>query len=430
MSDIRSLTNFKFKAKNKIEDWSLLIEKILENIQYEHNFDYKSCSDSGKKYYLLRNPFGDGEVMSCILHAESGNMRIFNTCLPLVKRKEKMVRESSITISETCRLLNSLQSNKGNSMNDYIDFILQENEIPVSIFNEYKRKLTEEITHNTQSFNDRKGGFDRVLQSKGFYEFRRFMFVNYIADSDILSVKRKMKNVVEQKFKRELKPVEEKTKPQIIPANPFSKMIIQKYLAKRGIAEHDLIQPVEILWKGGAYRSNGIKIMYPNGFEKIRVLDNKTMRYFSNGSYDAFFEFRNTKTTDTLYLVEGEFEAITMSYYIQDDVFAMHNVNSLPQDLSSLKSYKNIQIRIDYDEGETYDENAENILRKLADNGITNAEIHPKLIYKDKKVDYNYLHQLSLLESSWIINPQETQYIESISESTKKRTLQKQKLIV
>lgn len=427
MSEIRSLASFKFYDKKEINDWSLLIEKILENIQYEHNYDYKSCSDSGKKYYLLRNPFGDGEVMSCMLHAESGNMRIFNTCLPLVKRKDKMVHESSITISETCRLLNQLPTNKGNCMNDYIDFILQENEISVSVFNEYKRRLTEEVTQVSQTFSN-NDKFNKVLQPKGFYEFRRFMFVNYIADSDILSVKRKMKNVVEQKFKRELKPVEEKTKPQIVEASTFSKLIIDKYLSKRGIKQNDKIQPVEILWKGGAYRSNGIKIMYPNGFEKIRVLDNKTMRYFSSGSYDSFFEFRKNNTK-TLYLVEGEFEAMTISYYITDDIFAMHNVNSLPSNIDVLKQYENIEIRIDYDDGETFEENASNIRRKLEEQGLL-VNILPKLIYRDKKIDYNYLHQLSLLESSWITNPKETQYIETINENNKKRTLQKLKLIV
>lgn len=381
LKDFKNLNNYGFF---NIKDWSNLIEKMFYNIQFEHNTDFKSCIDANKKYYLSRNPFGDGEVMSCVIHANSGNMRIYNSSLPIVVRQGVKVRDCSMTITEFARLFSSLDFAISNSFTDYIDFILCSYNIHVSVFNEYKKELLNERLNEMNIYN-------KTAKSKGYFEFRKFLFKHFITDNDVLQIQdRKIEDKERFKVVKQVE-VDEKIKPQIVQASNFGKMVVERYLKKRKLSLSDKIEAVEVLWKGGAYTNYGVLIKYDNGFKKIRLIDNDKMRYFADGVYEDFFYARKNNS-EILYIVEGELEAISILDFISHDIFAFHNVNSVPKNISVLNNYKQIEIRLDYDSKEKYEEVSSMVLNKIKnsidDNVIIN--IQPKFLIEDGKCDYNY----------------------------------------
>ena len=125
MSEILNLKSYRYNGQrfSDIKEWDVLIEKMLENIGFEHNSDYRYCIENTKKYFLSKNPFGDGNVMSCMIHCSSGNMRIYNSSLPTIIRSGKPVKDCSLTITECARLFTEIE-NSVDSFDDYIDFIL------------------------------------------------------------------------------------------------------------------------------------------------------------------------------------------------------------------------------------------------------------------------------------------------------------------
>ena len=402
MSEILNLKSYRYNGQkfSDIKEWDVLIEKMLENIGFEHNSDYRYCVENKKKYFLSKNPFGDGNVMSCMIHCSSGNMRIYNSSLPTIIRSGKPVKDCSLTITECARLFTEIE-NSVDSFDDYIDFILDTYSISSNVFNQYKKALLEAKLNEINAFK-------RVIQSKGFYEFRKLLFSHYITDNDIMKVKeRKYSRTIIKKEKTK-HDADEIVKPDICESSVFGKLVVERYLRKRDLLDCDLIRPVEVRWKAGSYINYGVAIKYGNGFQKIRLLENKKMRYFADGKYEEFLYVKDSEDAKELLLIEGEFEAVTISKYLSnnEDVYAMHNINSLPSDLIKLKKYDKISIRIDYDNKQKFEEVSQMLYGKLSE---YNVEIKPKFYLENGKIDYNYIHCNYGLSKEIILNPEKTE---------------------
>ena len=173
----------------------------------------------------------------------------------------------------------------------------------------------------------------------------------------------------------------------------------KKYLEERKIdIIKGLIEPtiVEFSGKYGKYKKPYIAMRYPNGFTKFRSIDKdcpKSSRFISFGAdgYKEFFNIRENGT-DTLFLTEGELEGLSLINYTDNDIKAMHNLNSIPNTVS-LKKYKRIEVLIDYDK--FYNVNLELYCKiKKICNSDTEITIRPKLIICfdgkfDTNLDYN-----------------------------------------
>lgn len=375
------IENFQLKY-NKITNYSKFIETLLENIGYEYVRDYRKYND----YYLAYNPLiEDRNSMSAQFHISDGILLMYNGAVDVV-RKNTIISSSSITPSEYAQMLNQYDL--------YIDFVLSYNNIDIAFMKEYKKLLTDYVLgDNTFS----------KWQTIGMEKFRKFLFYNFITDKDVLQYNTSKTNVeMVTTFKKEKK--EEFEKNSIIIRDPmsFTRRMIEKYCMERGVTFSEKVHPVVVDF-GNSNTQSGVCFEYPGGFKKIRFIspDNK-FRYMAlsqDGEYDYFFEVRNNGSKKC-YLVEGEIEAITISKYIDDDVYAMHNVNSLPKYLTQLNKYDKIYIKVDYDK---FNEVKKSFWR-IVDEFKTKVIISPKIICENKKIDYNYLYQKNKLTKELIIN--------------------------
>ena len=55
MSEILNLKSYRYNGQkfSDIKEWDVLIEKMLENIGFEHNSDYRYCVENKKKYFIV-----------------------------------------------------------------------------------------------------------------------------------------------------------------------------------------------------------------------------------------------------------------------------------------------------------------------------------------------------------------------------------------
>ena len=376
------IENFRYDYNYKIEDWSQFVETILEEHGYCYGQQYRKYSD----YYLAYNPLiQDNRSMSSQIYIKDGIMLMYNGSID-VMRKNKMVSSNSIPPSEYARILGFFDL--------YIDFVLMNYDVDLSVMMEYKNSFNEFV------LNGNSGGFGR-----GIARFRKFLFQNFITDSDVMRYNcRKTKVDIIRHFKKPEKKIYKKNEIMLEKPMFFCKRQIEKYCEKRKISFQSNVIPVLIRYENGS-SDNGICFNYPNGFKKIRFISEDSPRRYmalsDEGDYQYFFEARVCKSKNC-FIVEGEIEALTITNIITDDVYAMHNVNSLPEHLSQLKGYDKIYLRVDFDKFESVKESFYRLVHEFGDK----VEIMPKIICYDKKIDYNYLYNINKLNKEMIYKPQ------------------------
>ena len=147
------IENFRYDYNYKIEDWSQFVETILEEHGYCYGQQYRKYSD----YYLAYNPLiQDNRSMSSQIYIKDGIMLMYNGSID-VMRKNKMVSSNSIPPSEYARILGFFDL--------YIDFVLMNYDVDLSVMMEYKNSFNEFV------LNGNSGGFGR-----GIARFRKFLF--------------------------------------------------------------------------------------------------------------------------------------------------------------------------------------------------------------------------------------------------------------
>lgn len=377
------IENFKYDYKYKIIDWSSFIETILEEFGYVYGVDYKKYSD----YYLAFNPLlKDKHSMSSQIYIKDGILLMYNGSIE-ISRKSRIVYSNSITPSEYARLLGLFDL--------YIDFILLNYNLDSSMMIEYKHYFTDLALN---------GNINNNKFEKGIERFRKFLFNNYITDKDVINYNcRKTKFDIIKKFKKPEKKIYTKNSIELEKPMFFTNKQIEKYCNKRYINFQNNVYPVVVRYENGI-SENAVCFNYPNGFKKLRFIDeNSPRRYMAlsdDGDYQYFFEAKVINTKNC-FVVEGEIEALTISKIIDDDVYAMHNVNSLPEYLTQLEKYDKIYVRVDFDKFE----NVKESFYRLIDTFKNKVEIKPKIICYDKKIDYNYLYIKNKLNKDMIYNP-------------------------
>ena len=386
------LSDFRYK-KEKIVDYTQFIETFFEEIDYEYPNDYK-CHG---KYYTAFNPLiEDKNSMSCQIYKKDGILLMYNGVIE-VERKGVKIMSNSITPSEYARILKKFDI--------YIDFIIHYYNIDFQILNEYKTSLTDVVLNGKKLSWKKQMGFDNL---------RRLLFDNYIVDRDILMYKTSNKTLrsLSRIFKKEQKEIFEDTKIKLMKPLKINENLIKIYCNQRKIPliENKVYPVVVVIEKERQRYENGICFCYPNGFKKIRFANkNSSMRYFAytfDGGYDCFFEVQKNKKSKTCFLVEGEIEGLTIKNFIDEDIYCMHNTNSLPSNLTQLNFYDKILVKIDYsDKFKNLAESLKNRLQK-----VLKAEIivSPKFVSEDKKIDYNYMYVNNQLTKDMIYD---TMYI-------------------
>lgn len=375
------IENFNTKYQ-KINDYTGFIEELFENLGYEYPQDYKCCG----KYYIAYNPLiSDTKSMSCMIYKKDGIMIMYNGNIEVV-RHENRIFSNSITPNEYSRILNKFDI--------YIDFVMSTNNISYSILREYKELLTEFILNNKLPEWNKRIGFDKV---------RKFLFYNYINDTDILNYRNINRNLkyISNSFKKPPKEIF-KNDIKLIKPLTLNNHIIENYIKSRKIEIiNNKVYPIVVGINN--YYENGVCICYNNGFKKIRLTrENCPIRYLTytiDGTYDELFEAKIQNKTNKCFLVEGEFEGLSISNFVDDDVYCLHNTNSLPKNLTQLDKYDTIIVKIDYSE-DKYFKIANSLFTKLK-NIYPNKKIIISSKYNstDKKIDYNYMYVKNELTS-------------------------------
>lgn len=382
------LSNFYYnKLKSPIKDFSNFIETLLDNIGYEYPKDYIGY----KNYYLAFNPLiKDTKSKSCKIHRKDGIMLMYNGNIE-VKRKGVVTTSNSITPSEYARLLNKF--------NLYIDFVIKHYGIDLSTLREYKNHLIDTQLNTNPIVN--------WSVKRGAENFRRFLFDQFITDDDIINynANKTMKKVLEQ-FNQEQKEVFELQEIQIKEPLKFNQMLIAKYMKERLIPSQKNIKGVVVDFNND-YMLPAICFEYPNGFKKLRFIKKNSKKrylaYDNDGKYECLFEARVNGTKNCI-IVEGEIEALSLLGVVEDDVYAMHNVNSIPKNLNQLLDYSKVFVRVDFDKFKEVKDGIENSINKFIKNNKLSIEldVKPKIICEDKEVDYNYLLKKNMLTKNMI----------------------------
>jgi len=193
----------------------------------------------------------------------------------------------------------------------------------------------------------------------------------------------------ENKLKR--KKVVDKNPPKEVDIDPKHYKLCEEYLQSRGLEViAGLIEPanVEFVGKFGTFHKPYIAMRYSGGFNKYRYIHskNKKDRFISFGGngYESFFEMRRDGS-DKVFLIEGESEAYSISKYVEDDILSMHNLNTVPSNITY--EYKEVVILIDSGK---FNEVSWGLYKKVKP-CFPNARvsIRPKLIiWYDGKYDY------------------------------------------
>ena len=169
-----------------------------------------------------------------------------------------------------------------------------------------------------------------------------------------------------------------------------------KYLSDRGVSSIlGLCEPVGLEFDGkyGKFKALYIAFRYPNGFSKYRSIynSNKKTRFLSFGGdgYKELYCVRNNGSVKA-WIGEGETEMLSISQYIDEDVYAMHNLDSIPE-RCDLSQYDEVTVMIDNDK---YDKVAWKLYKEIVKCCHIGAKItiRPKLnIWYSGKWDYQHV---------------------------------------
>lgn len=347
------------------------VSEVILNSLYDIGYNHLDIIDFDT-YYQTYAPIGnDKNSMSAIIFKKDGNMKIFNGTV-----------EQDNKIYTTLTLTQWLRQAKCN-MRYYIQYILFLHEISKNTFPEYQEYVNNKLLSLPQKYN------------KKYEDIRTKLYKSYVLDIDVLGINSideiSHNPIPQQKMPKQV------TKANMEICNPteYELSLIEQYLELRGLklAISKNVSAKTIVYFD-TYRKPCVEFVYNDDYRKYRVVfeQDKKNRFRSLGKYTDFFYARVSNTpTDTLYIIEGEIEALTVSLYTDQDVVAIHNTNSMPVNYEALVSkYNRIIVKIDKDR---YHENYKTFL-SIHQNVIVDYKVeHPSN-------DYNDLHKVGELSSA------------------------------
>jgi hypothetical protein len=321
----------------EVEDMSLYDEVILPSL-YDQGYlpqDILDYTDS--EYITTYNPLtADINTKSAMIFKETGILKLLNGTI----KNEKTQREDTTATLTTW--LRGLRC----GLYYYIKYNMSDMDMDKTLIYDIKDYVKNKMLNIPQRYN------------KNFENIRKEMYRRYILDIDLMALKTNLINEV-SRVSSEKKPKIMESKTEYVECTKFENEAICKYLQKRGlklsIKENNRNVLFKTIVQNDTYRKPALCFSYEDGFFKYRLIHetDKKYRFRSNGKYQNFFIARKNNTKK-LYIVEGEIEALSILDFVTDDVFAIHNTNSLPNNLSLLSEYEEIVVKIDADR---YEEN-------------------------------------------------------------------------
>mgnify|MGYP003607107151 CR=1 FL=1 len=344
----------------------MTIFEVITKALTSHGYKYEDIIDyEDSEYILTFSPLSvDKNTKSCMIFKDSGILKLLNGS---VECDEKTY--TTMTLTQWLRAINKMEY--------WIRYVCFKNEISRRDFMEYSEYL-ENYMLKIAKYNSK------------FEKYRKIFYSNYILDIDIFGVSIMSFDII---LRQPIEVKKQKTSEMTVrkELSDFENKICNDYILKRklklSILENCGVYNVIIERNG--YNKPAIAFDYGNGFVKYRFIfaTDKKYRFLCKGRMNGLFQVRNNNT-DICYLVEGESEGITIAEYIDDDIYCMHNTNSLPNDafiMESLGKYKQIIVKIDKDR---YEENkkAFDRIKKLGYNVIIDFKV------QELSEDYNSLH--------------------------------------
>lgn len=263
-------------------------------------------------------------------------------------------------------------------MSEYVQWILQENQIAVYHLNEYRDMLVKKTIGESYDY-------------KKFNKLKQVFGDLFLSESDIIGaseIRSPHKNKFELKKKKKRR--KSNMKEVEITQNEFQQCL--EYLKSRKIEYiKDKVEPTKIEFESKnsskPYNILGIALRYPDDMVKYRLLSD-SFRYVSKGIYDNFFIAQESNDKVLCYICEGEFESLSLVESTNKTVFSMHNCNSINEGgLKQLIDYERIIIFVDYDNYSKVREGLLNQVKKKYPN--KKVICIPKFESNDKKLDFN-----------------------------------------
>ncbi len=347
-----------------MEIYDVIVKSLIDE-----GYDKKDIIDyTNAEYFVTYNPIvSDDKTMSCMIFKETGVMKLLNGSVEI-----DGISYTTLTLTSWLRKLTKAK------LKHYIQYIYYQNDIDRRTIPEYIEYIKNKLLNIPQRY------------SKKYEDLRKLLYTNYILDVDMLQVNCSTDMIVYELAPQD-KPDKISAKTEFIQPTSNEIDIIDQYLTSRGLSKLSIKKSGsnvdDILYTtvvtNDIYRKPAIGFKYMCDYTKYRICfeQQKKYRFRSSGKYENFFKVRQNYT-DTLYIVEGEIEGLTIAQYIDDDILCIHNTNSFPSDYSEIKKYKNVIIKIDYDR---FEDNKK-AFSKYGANIITDYKI------QDNTEDYNSLH--------------------------------------
>jgi hypothetical protein len=339
---------------------------------YEQGYTKDDIMDFDDNYIQTFSPVGDDlNTKSSVIFKESGNLKIFNSTIEIDGS-----HYTTLTLTSWLRQIKP-------KLKYWIQYIIFSKNIDKNIIPYYQQYVANKLLKLPQKYN------------RKFEELRKIFYKNYILDIDIININT-IDELTYEKIQAKNKPKKNISKMTIEEADEYEVRLVEEYIESRGL-KLSIIKNVEakVVVYNGIYRKPAVCFNYMCDFRKFRIIfeSEKKNRFRALGKYSDFFEVRLSNNSDTLYVVEGEIEGITISKYINDDIVAIHNTNSLPIEYEKLFSkYKKVIVKIDKDR---FKDNYKAFLGKHS-NIIVDYKIN------DSTKDYNDLHREQTLTSDMI----------------------------
>jgi len=319
-----------------------LVEYILTKLDLEY------CVR--EKYIHCQSPFSEDNVKSSVIYHDDGCLSLYNTT---VNNKQRL------SLKEWTSLLGF---NK-----EYVEYMLEKNNVPIYKFNEYKQLVQSKLIEGNVSF-------------KKLNALKKELKFLYLSESEIIGVGNPKPIVNNEKYKKKSK--RQKSKVEEVKLDVKSKVKIMRYMNKRKLKTSETIYPVK-LKLNDMFEMDAVCILYPNGFKKYRLLSGR-LRYMCYGSYQCLFDFRKNES-DILVVSEGEIEVASLENACDYNLSALHNVNSVKID-SDLSIYKKIYVLLDYDKFDEVRQKVESDFKSKYNGELI---LLPKFQSDDKSLDFN-----------------------------------------
>ena len=320
-----------------------------------------------KDYIVTYNPLVDDiNTKSAMIFKETGIMKLLNGTV------ENSIGDNLTTVTLTT-WLRGIKC----KLQHYISYVFFELDYRMYFFSEYQRYVGNKLLSIPQKYNFQ------------FEEIRKQLYKKYILDIDILNVNQvSMMSIIKKEPVQ--KPKKLKSSSEIQDCNEVETDAIEKYIDSRALSKLSIKKTGKVTYASiivnGVYRNPALCFHYEEGFYKYRIIfeRDKKYRFRSNGTYKNFFIARKNNTKK-LYIVEGEIEALSILDYIEDDVFAIHNTNSLPSNLSLIDGYDEIVVKIDKDRYEENKKAFDKLSRTIVDYKVDHAvDDYNDLLIKNK----------------------------------------------